>query len=367
MARMARMTWMTRITRIGIRARHRRVQRTGLIAEGPRRAWLWALLLVFALSSALMLWARVNPLQGYYYLLLDPLTSRIGLLEVLVKATPLLFCAVSVALAFSVGYANIGVEGQLYAGAISAAWLGVLLRDLPPLLLVPLMAAAGCLAGMLWALLPALLKLKLAVNEVITTLLLNSLMGFIVSALLHGSWRNPRTGWPQSPEIAPAARWPTLLPRSRLHLGFVLMLSSVVGLWFLLSRTRLGLQLRAVGLNEKAARLAGIRVGRTVLLAALISGAVAGLAGVSEVAGLQHHLIADLSPGYGYTGILVATLGGLHPLGMAAAGFSFGLLDIGALNVGRALGVPVYLGSVMQAGMLLIALSLLVLQRYRRR
>jgi simple sugar transport system permease protein len=229
------------------------------------------------------------------------------------------------------------------------------------------MLIGGFVAGMAWALVPALLKVRLAVDEVVTTLLLNSVMVFIVSALLNGPWRDAESGWPQSPEIAPSAILPKLVPRSRLHLGFVIALVAVAVLWFILSRTTFGLKMRAVGLGKAAARFAGVRVERTVLASALISGGIAGIAGVVEVAGIQFHLIDALSPGYGYTGIIIATLGALNPFGVGLAAVFFGLIDQGAQTVSRALGVPVYLGEVTQATMLLVTLAMFLLQAYRLR
>ena len=220
---------------------------------------------------------------------------------------------------------------------------------------------------MLWALIPALMKVKLAIDEVVTTLLLNSVALFIVSALLNGPWRDPISQWPQSPEIAASAIFPKLIPRSRLHLGFILAVIIIVALWFVLTRTAFGLRMRAVGLGPEAARFAGINVGRTMLISALVSGGIAGLAGVSEVAGIHYHLIDAISPGYGYTGIIIATLGTLNAWGVALAALFIGLIDTGAQTVSRALGVPAYLGDVIQAVLLLVTLGMLLLQSYRIR
>jgi simple sugar transport system permease protein len=326
-----------------------------------------ALVLTFFLTSGLVIWGKANPLEAYYYFLIDPLSSRTGVLETLLKSTPLILAGVAVAVAFSAGYYNIGAEGQLYAGAIAATWVGIRLGELPPVLAIPLITIFGFIAGALWALGPALLRIKLAVDEVVTTLLLNSVMLFIVSALLNGPWRDPVSSWPQSPDIALSAQFPRLVARSRLHLGFLIAVASVVVLWFILSRTGLGLKIRAVGLGREAAHFAGVNVGRTVLVAALVSGGIAGIAGVSEVAGMHYHLIGELSPGYGYTGIIVASLGALNAVGVAVAGLFFGLVDTGAQSVSRALGVPVYLGEVTQATLLLVTLGMFILREYRIR
>jgi simple sugar transport system permease protein len=326
-----------------------------------------ALVGTFIITSGLILWARANPFEAYYYFLVAPLSSRVSALEVLVKSTPFILTGVAVTFAFVAGYYNIGAEGQLYAGAIAAAGLGPALGGLPAVLAIPLMLLGGFVAGLAWAIVPALLKVRLAVDEVVTTLLLNSVMIYIVSALLNGPWRDPESGWPQSPEIAPSTVLPKLVPRSRLHLGFIVALVAIAVLWFVLSRTGFGLKMRAVGFGKPAARFAGVSVERTTLIAALVSGGIAGIAGVVEVAGIQFHLIGDLSPGYGYTGIIIATLGALSPLGVGAAALFFGLIDTGTQTVSRALGVPVYLGEVTQATMLLVTLAMFLLQRYRVR
>ena len=324
-----------------------------------------AVVVTFIITSLLVIWSGADPLEAYRYFLIVPLSDKTSALEVLVKATPLLFTGAAVAFAFSAGYWNIGAEGQLLAGAVAAAGLGMVVGDLPPVLALLILLVGGFLAGMAWAVVPALLKVKLAVDEVVTTLLLNSVILYVISFLLNGPWRDPVSGWPQSPEIAASAMMPKLVPRSRLHMGFILALVMIAVLWFVMTRTGLGLRMRASGLGPKAARFAGVKVERTMLIAALVSGGIAGLAGVSEVAGIHFHLIEALSAGYGYTGIIVATLGALNPFGVGLAGLFIGLLSTGAQTVSRALGVPIYLGDVVQATLLLVTLSMFLLMNYR--
>lgn len=322
------------------------------------------LVLTFLLTSALIVWAKANPFETYYYFLIDPLSSRTSILEVLVKATPLMLTGAAVTFAFSAGYYNIGAEGQLLAGAIAAAGIGMAMYGVPSIIAIPAMLVGSFLAGVLWALIPALLKVKLAVDEVVTTLLMNSIMAYIVSALLNGPWRDPNSGWPQSPEISPTAMFTKIVPRSRLNIGFLVGLAAILILWFVLSRTSLGLKMKAVGLGKPAAHFAGINVGRTVLISALISGGIAGIAGAAEVGGIQYHLISELSASYGYTGVTIATLASLNPIGVLIASLFFGLLDQGAQTVSRVLSVPVYLGEVTQAVLLLLALCMFLLQKY---
>ncbi len=323
-----------------------------------------ALIGTFFLTSGLVLWASANPFTAYYHLLIEPLLSQRSILEVLVEATPLLFTGVAVTFAFTSGYYNIGAEGQLYAGAIAAAGLGMIMDNVPPIIALPIMIVAGFLAGMAWAFIPAILRVKWNVDEVVTTLLSNSIMAYLVSAILNGPWRSPTLGWPQSPDIVENAQFMKLIPRSRLHLGFILAIVMVALLWFVLTRTSFGMRLRAVGMGKPAARFAGIRVERTMLMGALISGGIAGLAGVSEVAGIQYHLIGELSAGFGYTGIIIATLGSLNAFGVGFAALFFGLVNTGAQSVSRELGVPVYLSDVTQATMLIVALGMFLLKRY---
>ncbi len=326
-----------------------------------------AFVITFILTAALVIWADANPFEGYYYFLIAPLSNRVSAIEVLVKSTPLLLTGASVAVAFAAGYWNIGAEGQLLAGAIAAAWLGLSLEGVPPIVAIPIMVIGGFAGGLLWALPPAFLKVKLEIDEIVTTLLLNSVILLFVSFLLNGPWRDPVSGWPQSPDISPTAVFPKLIPRSRLHLGFALALLVIGLLWYLLSRTGLGLKMRAAGLGKAAAQFAGVKVDRTLLTAALLSGGIAGLAGVGEVAGIHFHLIEAIAAGYGYTGIVVATLGALNPIGVGIAGLFIGLIETGSQTVSRALGVPAYLGDVVQATLLLVTLAVFILQNYRIR
>ena len=328
---------------------------------------LLAVLITFALTAGPILLAGANPVTAYFEYLVVPLTSTFSAIEVLVTATPILLTGTAVALAFRAGYWNIGAEGQLLSGAIAAAGIGMVVHGMPPLLALPLMIAGGALAGAAWALVPALLRVRFGIDEVVTTLLLNPVALLLVNGLLHGPWRDPVTGFPESPRIAVEAEFPLLLERSRLHLGFPLALAIVVVAWYVLARTPAGLRLRAVGLSPHGARFAGINVPATLLGAALVSGAIAGIAGVSEVAGIQNRLTGGLSPGYGYTGIVVATLATLSLPGVVLAALFLGDLTVGASSAARSLGIPSQLGAVVQGVLLLTTVGLLALRRHRLR
>lgn len=326
---------------------------------------LAAVALTFVLTAGFVLAAGASPLSAYRELFVTPLSSEFRFLEVLVSATPLLFTGAAVAIAFRGGYWNIGAEGQLLCGAIAAAWVGTKVGGWPAIASLPLLVVAGAVGGALWALTPALLRTRLGIDEVVTTLLLNPVALLLVGGLLNGPWRDPVTRFPESPRIATGAELPQLVDRSRLHLGFLLALAVVAIAWFVVEKTPIGLRLRALGLSPHAARFAGVRVERTLLGTALASGAIAGIAGMSEVAGIQFRLTEGLSPGYGYTGIVVATLGGLSLIGVAAAAFLLGLVNVGSGSASRALDVPSQLGNVIIAALLLVTVALLVFGRYR--
>jgi general nucleoside transport system permease protein len=343
------------------------------LERGSAPVWLriaipfLAVIATFIIVSVIILLSGANPFEVFYEMLIKPLTKRSARFEILVQVTPLLLCGVAVTVAFVSGYYNIGADGQLYAGALAGALLGTTLGGLSPWLSLPIMILAGCLGGAVWALIPALLKVRLGVDEVVTTLLLNYVMRFFIDALLNGPWRDPISGWPHSPEIAASVWFPQLFARTRVHLGFILAILAVLFLWWILKKTRFGLELRAVGQGQEAARFAGIKVKRTMLMAALISGAIAGLAGVNEVAGIHHYVLNGISADYGYTGVIIATFGGLSALGVMLSSFFLALIDTGSLSMSRSLGLPDYLGDIIQATLLLVTLAMLLLNRYRLR
>lgn len=345
------------------------------LERGSAPWWLRALIPVlaigvtFVLTAALLILVRANPFATFYAMLIEPLSAPVSALEVLVKATPLLLTSAAVLFAFRGGYYNIGAEGQLYAGALAAAWIGQLslASRLPSPLVIGLMLLGSFAAGMLWALVPALLRTRWNVDEVVTTLLLNAVMLYLINAILQGPWLDPVTYWPQSPRLAPAAEYPLVVPGSRVHLGLLVGLVVMAVLGWVLHRTPFGLKLRATGLHAEGARFMGVNVARTVLIAALVSGGLAGLAGMGEVAGLHHRLLEDISPGYGYSGIVIATLGALDPLGASLAALFIALIDVGGQSVSRQLGIPTFLADLVQATLLLATLALLLLAGYRPR
>jgi simple sugar transport system permease protein len=296
------------------------------------------------------------------------LGSRFALSETLTRATPLIFTGLAATAAFQARFWNIGMEGQLYLGAVATVLVGSGVIVLPPLLMIPLLLAAGALTGAALLLISAALKLKLGVDEIVTTLLLNFVVLLFVSLLLDGPLKDPMSmGWPQSSPVIDQAAFPIILAGTRLHAGLIFGLIAAALLWFVNERTTLGYEIKALGLNARAATVAGIPVTRTIIGVAVLSGGLAGLAGVGEVAGVRGSLSLDLSPGFGYTGIVVAMLGQLHPAGCVLAAIFVAGIFVGADAMSRALSVPTYLADVIVSVSLVAMLIALFLTRYRLR
>ena len=327
-----------------------------------------AALVALALAAIPIAVAGAPVGEAYAAMFVGALGSRFALAETLTRATPLILTGLAVAVAFRARLYNIGAEGQLYAGALAAVAVGAGGVTLPPALMVPLVMLAGTSAGALLMLGPTLLKVRLGVDEVVTTLLLNFIVLLFVSMMLEGPMKDPLgMGWPQSAPVVDEARLPRLVARTRLHAGLIVALASVLVVQIVMSRTVWGFETRAVGANVHAARFAGMRVGSVMLRVGLVSGALAGLAGVGEVAGLKGYLTQDLSPGYGYSGIVVAMLAGLSPLGVVAAALFVATVFVGADSMSRAVDVPSYIANLIVATALLAVLLGGLATRYRLR
>lgn len=326
---------------------------------------LAAVVVALVICSVLVWMSGADVLEAYSILFLSTFQSTYDLQDTLVKMAPLLFTGLAVVVAFRAKFWNIGAEGQLMAGAVAAGFIGERMF-LPAFSLVPLMILGAAVFGALWALLPALLKVKLKVDDVVSTLLLNFIMLYGVTALLEGPWRDPKSGYPNSPSIRPEAEFP-ILAGYQMHLGIFLALIAAVLIWWMLARTTLGFRIRAVGHNPAASDYAGIPVGRVVIIAALISGALAGLAGAGEVGGVRFQVTADLTSGYGYAGIVIATLAELNPLGAIPAALFFAMIFNGAGTMSRTLGVPIYLADVIQGVALMTMVGMRLFAVYRLR
>lgn len=310
--------------------------------------------------------AGADVLRAYGLIATGSMGSRFAVSETLSRAAPLILTGLAAAIAFRARLWNIGAEGQLYMGALAAVALGTGAVPVPGFLLLPLVLAGGALAGALWMLGPTWLRVKLGVDEVVTTLLLNFVVLLFVGMMLEGPLQDPMSlGWPQSPPIVAEATLPKLIERTRLHFGLVIALAAAVLTWLVIQRTRFGFELRAVGANPEAARFAGIAEPRVMLKVGLLSGAMAGLAGVGEVAGLKGYLTQDLSPGYGYAGIVVATLAQLGPLAVIAAALFVAAVFVGADSMSRAIGISSYIANLIVATALLTMLLAGLFTRFR--
>jgi len=344
-----------------------------IIKRKPLPGWarivipIAAIVVTLILSAIPILIAGGHLWKSYYYLFYGALGTRYNFLETFVKASPLLMTGLAVAFAFRAKFWNIGAEGQLLAGALTATALGISLADVPGPLVLPIVIVAGFLAGGLWAAIPALLKTKLKVDDVVSTLLLNYVMIHIMGALLFGPLQQPGSSWPRSPAIIEAAEYPILMARSRFHLGIPLAFLAVLTVWFINRKTTFGYQSRAVGVNMRASDFGGINTTRVILWTALISGGLAGLAGVGELCAIQRRLIMDISPGYGYSGIVIAMLGNLHPVGVLFSSLFFSVIIVGAQTMSRMTGVPTYIAEVIQGMALMVMLIFLLFTEYKIR
>ena len=325
-------------------------------------------LVVTAVFAAGSLWlGGFHPGEALAALVQGAFGSWTAFLSItLVRSVPLILTGLAVALAFRAGVWNIGAEGQLYAGAVAAMAMGFAAEGAPAWILIPLVLGAAALAGMIWALIPAVMKLRLGVGEVITTILMNYVGIHLAAWMVMGPLQEARKVFPQTEQLTEAARLPLLRPGTpRLHVGFLLALLLGVALWAMFRWTRFGFLVRAVGSAPKAAEIAGrIPSGRVILVTFLLSGAIAGLAGGVEVSGVTFRLYDGMSPGWGYTAIAVALLGGLHPGGVVVAGILFGALEGGAGAMQREAGIPHAWVTAVEA---MVILSVLAADRGWRR
>ncbi|MDK1385822.1 ABC transporter permease [Sinorhizobium sp. 8-89] len=328
-----------------------------------------AVLCALALAGILIAIAGAPVLEAYWRILVGAFGSRLSATETLTRASPLILTGLAAAVAFRARLWNIGGEGQFYLGAISvAAASSQLLAGLPSAVQIPLLLAVGAAAGIVLLLVPLWLRLSFSVDEVVTTLLLNFVALLFVSMLIDGVLKDPMAfGWPQSQPVADDAVLPKLLARSRLHIGLGIGLMLAVAVHLVQSRTVFGMQSRAAGLNPAGAVFAGVPLGRTLVKVACISGGLAGLAGAIEVMGVQGYVTTDLSPGYGYSGIVVAMLANLNPLGVVLAALFTAVMFVGADGMSRSMGIPTYIADVTVALSLISMLVGVFFTQYRIR
>jgi len=332
-----------------------------------------AVLLAFAIGAILLLALGENPLQAYWILITGAFGSVAGWTATLTKATPLMLVGLGVCISFRGGVINIGGEGQLIVGALATSAVALALRTWPGWVLLPLCLLAGAAAGGVWGGIAGVLKARLNVNEILTTVMLNAIAFQLMNWLLRGPMLDPAqvaagTNIPQTAALPEQVWLLRLVPRTQLHAGIFLAIALAVLVYFLLWRTTIGYRIRTVGLNPAAARYAGIPVPTYVALSLILGGAFAGLAGAVEVTGMHHRMLEGLSGGYGFSGIVVALFGKLHPLGVIPASVLFGGLLVGADKMQRAIQVPSALITVINGLVVMfVVASDLYVRRARRR
>ncbi|MDT8897525.1 ABC transporter permease [Thermanaerothrix sp. 4228-RoL] len=306
---------------------------------------LLAVPVALVIGALILLLLRANPGVAFAALVQGAVGSTFSITQTLVKATPLLLVGLGITIAFRGGVINIGGEGQIIVGALSATALALSLNQAPGWLLLPLCLLVGTLSGALWGAVPGVLKARLGVNEILSTIMMNAIALQLSNYLLRGPMIDPAeieagTRIAQSALLPRQAWLPRLVPQTLLHAGSVLALVMAILVYIFLWRTTIGYRIRAVGLNPRAARYAGIPVPVYQALAIILGGAFAGLAGAVEVMGVQRRMMEGLSGGYGFSGIVAALFGNLHPLGTIPASVLFGGLLVGADKLQRAVQVP---------------------------
>lgn len=310
--------------------------------------------LAFVVGAIILGASGVDVGNAYGLMFRGAFGSIFGIGDVLLKTTSLLLAGLAVSVAFRCRQWNIGAEGQLYMGALAGALVGITAVGAIPGLGILATIVLSFIFGMLFALVPAGLKVKFGVNEIISTVLLNFVALLFISFLLHGPIKAPGFN-PYSPEIFDESKMPIIFPGTRLHGGIIIAALATVGVYYLW-KTKIGFEMRSIGANIKAARYAGMNVSKSVFITLGISGGLAGIAGGLLVTGVQHLLIEGLSPGYGFVAVIIALLGRQHPIGVAIVAFFFSVLLTGSETMYRSLGIPGAFALTLQALVLVFVL-----------
>ena len=330
---------------------------------------LIAIGLTIVTMSILFLILGKNPVLALGVYFIDPLTDSYSLQEIVVKATPLVMIAIGLSFCYLANVWNIGAEGQFLIGAVAGSWIAVKTQGTDAgYWVLPAMLLAGAAAGALYALIPALCRVRFGASDILTSLMLVYVADLFLDYLVRGPWRDPKGfNFPTTAEFDPVATVPVLIDGGRLHLGSIIMLIVVAGATVLLGRTIKGFEIRVVGAAPRAARFGGFKAKQLVVLTFAVSGALAGLAGIIEVAGPVGHLQPGISPGYGFTAIIVAFLGRLNPIGILIAGLFLALTFIGGEQAQIAMKIPLDVTKVFQGILLFYVLACDSLITYRLR
>jgi len=307
-----------------------------------------AILIAFLTGAIVLVVTGHSPLEAYSAMIMGAFGDVFGIGQTFTQATPIIFTALAFLFAFKCGLFNIGAEGQLLVGGFAAALVGISFHGLPAFIHLPMALLAGALAGGLWGFIPAILKAKLGAHEVITTMMLSYVAFYMTGYMVNYPYKAP--GWvAQTVAIAPSAELPRILQPTQLSASIFLAVILAGLTYYTLQKTTVGYEVRATGLNPTAAESGGISIKRGMIVALVISGAMAGLGGAGEVMGVHRRFIEGFSPGYGWDGLAVALVGGLHPVGVLLAAVLFGALRSGGMVMTRATGVPLDIVFILQA------------------
>lgn len=339
--------------------------------DSSRKESPWWMTIVSVIAAlifcGIFIWANgMSPFTVYGKMLKGAFGSEFGLTETLVKAIPLLLCGLGVAVAYRISIWNIGAEGQFAVGAIAATAVPVYFPNLPGYAALPAMVVLAIIGGGLWGLFTAIPRTYFQVNELITSLMLNYIGLLALDYVVFGPWKDPKGfNFPGTVMFSEAFSLP-LIGGTRLHFGLVFAIVAVILYFFMMKYTRWGYELRLIGANQDAAKNAGIPINRHILLVMLISGGLAGLAGMAEVSGVSHRLLYGISPGYGYTAIIVAWLAKLNPVGLIISSFLFGGLIVGGYSV-QTIGLPSSISEMIQGAILFFLIGGATISKFRLR
>ncbi|MEL7609844.1 MAG: ABC transporter permease [Bacillota bacterium] len=324
------------------------------------------LAIVFALlvGAVLIALTGVDPWLAYWHFFYGIFGTLYGMGETLSKFVPMLFCALGFSLAQKSGFFNMGGEGQLYCGAICAVLVGAYLPGITPAVHIALAILAGFLGGALCCAIAGAMKIFFRSSELLNTMMLNYIVTLLVAVLVSGALKDPAGMMNQTKATLESAKLPIIFPGTRLHAGFIIVIVITVAVWFFFQRTTPGFEMRLSGINPKAANYAGVNARKTLMLAIVISGGLAGMGGAIELIGNQYRLLEGFSSGYGFDAIGIAVMGQYHPVGIALSAFLFAAMRVGAGAMQRGVGVPLPLVSILQG---IIIVSVIVSAYYVRK
>lgn len=316
-----------------------------------------AVLLALTVGSALLIFIKVNPIVAYKYLIFGNFTNIYNIGEIFVKATPIILTGLAFTFAFKTGLFNIGGEGQMFAGAIASVYVGLKTGHMSPVITITLCFLAAVVAGAIWGIIPGILKARYGSSEIIVTIMFNYIGLYLVSYFVDGPLREASGFYPQTDMIGKNAFLPYFIPETRLHIGFIIAVLLALATYIVLKKTPFGFRLRAVGHNPDGAEYAGMSIKKSIIISLAISGALAGVAGFTEIGGIHHRLLDNFSVGVGFDGIAAALLGGAQPIAVIISSVLLGMLKTGANAMQRGVGVPANIVSIIQALIILFVLA----------